>query len=104
MRCQAGMYDPLSRHQIPLDGQGVILRMLGARAGRCHQRLQSDQFLKPEAIDTLHNSDDNAFTHVRKPLNIGEMSEWSIEHAWKAMSWSHIETYQSTFSAAPSTT
>ena len=34
----------------------------------------------------------------------GEMPEWSIRHAWKAMSWSDVETYRSTFSAAASAT
>jgi hypothetical protein len=32
------------------------------------------------------------------------MSEWSIEHAWKAVRWSDVETYRSMFSAARSTT
>jgi len=32
------------------------------------------------------------------------MSEWSIEHAWKATRWGDIETYRSTFSAAAATT
>ena len=42
---------------------------------------------------------------VRKLLILnGEMSEWSIEHAWKALRWSSVETYRITFSAVVSTT
>ena len=42
---------------------------------------------------------------TRKSLILsGEMSEWLKEHAWKAMRWSDVETYRSTFSAAASTT
>jgi hypothetical protein len=34
----------------------------------------------------------------------GEMTERFKVHAWKAVRWSHVETYRSIFSAAPSTT
>jgi hypothetical protein len=30
-----------------------------------------------------------------------QQSEWSIEHAWKAVRWSDIATHRSTFAAAP---
>ena len=42
---------------------------------------------------------------ARKSLILnGEMSEWSIEHAWKALRWNSVETYRITFSAVVSTT
>ena len=42
---------------------------------------------------------------IRKSLILnGEMSEWSIEHAWKALRWNSVETYRIAFSAVVSTT
>jgi hypothetical protein len=43
----------------------------------------------------------SARSEVIKSLILkGEMLERSIRHAWKAMRWSHVETYRSTLSAA----
>jgi hypothetical protein len=30
------------------------------------------------------------------------MAEWLKAHAWKAVRWSHVETYRSTFFCGPS--
>ena len=48
---------------------------------------------------------DNQIQAARKSLILnGEMSEWSIEHAWKALRWNSVETYRITFFAVVSTT
>ena len=56
-------------------------------------------------LEDLSQSAESAAFGDRKLLILnGEMLERSIRHAWKTMRWSHVETYRSTFLAAPSLT
>ena len=56
-------------------------------------------------LEDLSQSPRTPFKHGCKLLILnGEMAEWSMAHAWKAMRWSGPEPYRSTFSAAASTT
>jgi len=58
-----------------------------------------------DTLEDLSQSPKSPFKHDRKSLILnGEMSEWSIEHAWKATLSSDTEPLRNTLTHSPSAT